>query len=106
MSIRDSDFAIAAAAVQLALDPAGKCARIAIGIGGAAPAPLRVTPVEAALAGSRLEDAAVHDACTRIAGIVDPESDVHATADYRRRVSGALAARAILAARDRAQAAR
>jgi len=103
MSIRDSDFAIAAAAVQLTLDANGACARLAIGIGGVAPAPFRAVPVEKALAGSKLDDTAVTAACAQIAGIVEPNSDVHATADYRRRVACALAARAILAARDRAK---
>ena len=103
MSIRDSDFAIAAAAVQLTLDAGGACARLAIGIGGVAPAPFRAEPVEKALAGSKLDDAAVNAACARIADIVEPNSDVHATADYRRRVATALAARAIFAARDRAK---
>lgn len=106
MSIRDSDFAIAAAAVQLILDRRGICTRIAIGIGGVAPAPFRATPVETALTGVMPDDAAIEAACAVIADIVEPNADVHATADYRRRVATALTARAIGAARDRAKGAK
>ena len=105
MSIRDSDFAIAAAAAQVALDGGGNCARIALGIGGAAPAPVRAGRVEEALACTGLDDEDVRKACSLIPELVDPESDLHATADYRRRVAAVLAARAILAARDRARGA-
>jgi CO/xanthine dehydrogenase FAD-binding subunit len=101
ISIRDSDFAIAAAAVQLVLDPKDVCAQIAIGIGGVDPAPFRAEPVEKALTGTVLDDATVEKACAVIADIVAPNSDVHATADYRRRVAVKLAARAIGAARAR-----
>jgi CO/xanthine dehydrogenase FAD-binding subunit len=103
ISIRRSDFAIVAVAAQVELDAGGACVRIHVGIGGAAPAPLRAGPVEAALAGTALDDAAVRAACAQIAGLVDPDSDVHATADYRRRVATKLAARTIIAARDRAR---
>ena len=100
VNVRRSDFAIAAAAVRVQLDPNGKCARIHIGVGGAAPVPVRADAAETALVGTMLEDEAVADAAAGIAGILDPDSDVHADADYRRRVACVLARRAILAARD------
>jgi CO/xanthine dehydrogenase FAD-binding subunit len=100
VNVRSSDFAIAAAAVRVELDRDGKCARIHIGIGGAAPAPVRAEAAETALVGTMLEDEAVADAAAGIAAILDPDSDVHADADYRRRIACVLARRAILAARD------
>ena len=41
----------ASAAVLVALDPAGRIERIAVALGGAAPTPMRMPAVEAALAG-------------------------------------------------------
>lgn len=100
VNVRDSDFAIAAAAAQVELDGGGNCTRIHIGIGGAAPAALRARDAEAALTGSRLDDDVVAAAATAIGDVLDPDSDIHADADYRRRVACVMARRAILAARD------
>ena len=40
-------------------------------------------------------DAAVEAAVRRAAELVDPDSDLHASADYRRHLTGVLTARAI-----------
>jgi len=106
VSIRDSDFALGAAAAQLSLDGAGNSARLHIAIGGASPAPLRLGPVEDALTGGALDDAAIAEACGAVAGLVDPQSDIHADAAYRTRVAAAMARRAIATARDAARKAR
>lgn len=102
VSIRDSDFALAAAAVQLVLDDNGSCTRLHIAIGGASPAPMRLTEVEGALGGTTLEDSTIHAETARIAELVDPQGDVHADAAYRRRVARIMTERALLSARDRA----
>jgi len=102
-SIRDSDFALAAAAAQLTLDQSGNCARLHLAIGGATPAPWRLDAVEAALTGGDLSDEAIEAAIADIPDMVEPQSDVHADADYRRRVARVLAGRAICDARDRAK---
>jgi CO/xanthine dehydrogenase FAD-binding subunit len=99
---REGDFAIVAAAAQVALAPDGTCARIAAAVGGAAPTPVRLGPVETALRGGRLADAEVRAATEGIDAMLEPTSDVHATADYRRRAARALVERAILDARDAA----
>ena len=103
VSIRDSDFALAAAAAQTTLDGNGNCQRLSVGICGASPAPLRLIIVEQALAGSDLNNDAIKAACTNIDDLIDPQSDVHADAAYRSRVAKVLAARAIGDARDRAK---
>lgn len=98
VAIRAGDFAIVAAAAQVAFAPDGTCRRLALGIGGASPAPLRCGEVEKALSGSDLDDRLVAETCATIADRVEPSTDVHATADYRRRVAPRIAARAIAAA--------
>lgn len=103
VSIRDSDFALAAAAAQATLDAAGNCTRLNVAIGGASPTAMRLGPVEAALTGTDLSDDAIKDACAAIADLVEPQGDVHADADYRRRVVRVMAIRAITSARDGAK---
>ncbi len=102
VSSRRSDFAIAAAAAQVALDNDGICRRIALAVGGVAPTPLRLDDVAARLVGARLDDAAIAAAVAEIPGLITPDGDVHASADYRRRVAGVLAGRALGDARDAA----
>lgn len=104
VAIRAGDFAIVAAAVQVTLAPDGTCRRIALGIGGASPAPLRCGEVEGALIGTNLDPRLVAETCATIAELVEPETHVHATADYRRRVAPRIAARAIAAAMNDAKA--
>jgi len=102
VSIRDSDFALAAAAVQLTLDDHGVCTRLHIAIGGASPAPMRLGEIEAALMATTLEDSLIHAETARLADLVDPQGDIHADAAYRRRVARVLTERALQSARDRA----
>jgi CO/xanthine dehydrogenase FAD-binding subunit len=99
VSSRKSDFAVASAATQIALDGDGVCRRIAVAVGGVAPSPTRLGEIEAALLGSRLDDKLVSDATSGIGGMIDPADDLHGTADYRKRVAGVLAGRAIMDAR-------
>ena len=105
MSIRQSDFALVAAACQLVLDKDGVCRRIVLGIGGAEASPMRAEAAEALLMGTRLEAGDIEKAMDALQAALDPLSDVHASADYRRRVAGALGARVIAEARDEAKVA-
>ncbi|HKA81539.1 MAG TPA: FAD binding domain-containing protein [Xanthobacteraceae bacterium] len=95
ISARRSDFAFASAAAQVALDEDGKCRALALGIGAITPSPLRLDAVGKAMAGTRLEAARAREAVTAALADVEPLSDLHASADYRRRVAVSLAVRAI-----------
>lgn len=95
---RDGDFAIVAAAAQIALDEDGAVERAAVTVGGVAPAPVRLRETESALVGRAPDERAVEASLNGMEDMISPESDVHATADYRRRVARRLAARAIAAA--------
>ena len=95
MSIRQSDFALVAAACQLVLDDDGVCRRIALGIGGAEAAPVRATAAEAQLHRHAARGGDIDAAMEALQADAGSASDVHASADYRRRVAGALAARVI-----------
>jgi CO/xanthine dehydrogenase FAD-binding subunit len=104
-SARRSDFALAAVAAQLALDVDGACCRLALGIGGAAATPLRIQAAEDRLLGSRLEAGDIAAAAAIVGDAVDPPSDLHGSARYRRRLIGALVERALTEARQEARAA-
>jgi CO/xanthine dehydrogenase FAD-binding subunit len=102
IAIRHGDFAMVAAAAQVALDPGGRCTRAAFGLGGASGTPLAFPKIAARLAGTKLEDKAIDDAAADAAKETDPGSDLHATKEYRRHLARVLAARALREARDRA----
>ena len=93
VSARRSDFALAAAAAQVALDEHGICRRLALGVGGVAARPLRLDA--GALEGTRAEEAVVREVVRAALGEIEPLSDLHASADYRRRAAAHLAVRAI-----------
>jgi CO/xanthine dehydrogenase FAD-binding subunit len=105
-SIRRSDFALCAAAVQLVLDKSGACRQIAIGLGGGGTKPVRLTAVEDSLLGSKLGDGEIAAAETDARDSIEALSDIHASAAHRRRIAGALVARAVAEARDEALAGR
>jgi CO/xanthine dehydrogenase FAD-binding subunit len=103
VAARRSDFALVAAAAQVALDAGGRCTALALGIGGACAAPVRIDATDA-LIGSRLEEGAVREAVEAAAAHLEAVRDHHASADYRKRVAAVLARRAVLDARDEAAA--
>jgi len=67
-------------------------------LGCVAPTPARVTEMEERLAGSDLSEESVRAAAAGVGATLDPPSDVHGSADYRRALAETLAARAVLQA--------
>jgi CO/xanthine dehydrogenase FAD-binding subunit len=99
LSIRRSDFALVAAAVQALFDEKGICRRIAIVVGGCSAIPMRAPAAAERLAGTRVEESDLVEASRLLQETIAPQSDIHASADYRRRVAGELVTRAVLEAR-------
>jgi CO/xanthine dehydrogenase FAD-binding subunit len=95
VNARASDFAFVSAAAQIAVDADGRCMRVAVGLGATAAVPLRLDAVGETLKGTRAEEIEVRKALQVALADVTPMSDLHASADYRRRVAVTLAARAI-----------
>jgi len=104
VSRRHGDFAMAAAAAQIAVDDQGRCTRAAFGIGGASPAPLAFPALARRLIGTHLDKAALDDVADAAAVALDPGIDTHASADYRRHLGRVLATRALRSAYDTALA--
>lgn len=95
VNARRSDFAFVAAAAQVALDESGKVKRIAIGVGAATDIPIRLAAAEKQLTGGTLDEPEVSEAVRDALADLEMLSDLHASAEYRRRAALALAARAI-----------
>jgi CO/xanthine dehydrogenase FAD-binding subunit len=102
ISARRSDFAFVAATAQVALDEEGRCVDIALGVGGVGDRPLRLDV--ASLIGTRLDAASVADAVKAASVNIEANSDLHASATYRRRVAATLCVRALEQARGNAAA--
>ena len=102
-SRRHGDFAIVAAAAQVALNADGRCVRASFGIGGGNSTPLAFPRIAARLAGIRLDENAITSAAHDAAAEAEFSSDLHAGADYRRHLAATLAARALRTARDQAE---
>ncbi|MBT6985889.1 MAG: xanthine dehydrogenase family protein subunit M, partial [Rhodospirillaceae bacterium] len=96
VSERRGDFAVVAAAALIVLDGNGVCSRVALGIGGADGVPKRITGLEDKLRGGKIDPDAIQAAMGEVAATLAPGSDQHAGADYRRRVAGKLAERALI----------
>jgi aerobic carbon-monoxide dehydrogenase medium subunit len=93
-TLRRGDFAIAGVALYYDL-VGGKIAGIHIGVIGVGDRPLRLHAVEAVLNGRELDDLATEDAAKVAHESIDPPSDIHAPADYRRALLSTLLVRAL-----------
>lgn len=99
---RHGDFALVGvgAVVTLAGDRIGEARLALTGVGDR---PVRAREAEARLAGEPLSPDVLADAAEAVRRAIDPGSDIHATAAYRRHVAGVLAGRAIRLAAARAK---
>ncbi len=93
ISARRSDFAFVSAAAQVALDAEGRCIKVALGIGGVGDRPMKLDVSR--LLGTRLDPAAVKDAVLAAAEVLEATGDLHASAEYRRRVAVVFGTRAL-----------
>lgn len=76
---------------------------VRVALGCVAAVPVRAVAMEQALAGGDLSAQAVKAAAAGLGASLDPPSDVHASADYRRHLAEVSAVRAVLRAAERAR---
>ena len=95
---RRGDFAMAAAAVFYDPDESGKAGNAHVGVIGVADRPLRLAAVEAVIDGRSIDEAAVAAAEAAASAAVDPPADIHASAAYRRALTGTMVERALASA--------
>jgi CO/xanthine dehydrogenase FAD-binding subunit len=91
---RHGDFAIVGIAAMV-VGQGDRCAAARLVTAGTGPVPLRLRAAEEILEREGLSDAAVEAAARRAAELVDPPSDIHASADYRRNLTRVLTGRAL-----------
>ena len=97
-----SHYALVGAAVMLQLDGDGTCSKASIAITGAASKAFRLTEVENALQGTRLEANDISNAVGKVsAHDVEWMSDLFGSEEYRQHLTGVVASRAIDMARSR-----
>lgn len=102
-SRRHGDFALACVAVTLNAE-AGRIDNVRIAMTGVGDTPMRAEAAEAVLEGRKNTPAALAAAVQTVRDAVQPNTDLHASAEYRRHLVGVLAGRAIAAAWQRAVA--
>ncbi len=98
---RHGDFALAAVAATLTLS-GGRIAQARIALTGVGPTALRAAEAEKLLIGKSLDDGATARVIAAVRDAITPETDLHASSDYRRHLAGVLTDRALAAAWRRA----
>ena len=97
---RHGDFAIIGIAAVIVSDAGvardgGRCSMARLATAGAGPVPVRLRAAEEILEREGLGDDAIARASAKAQELVQPDADIHASADYRRHLTGVLTGRAI-----------
>lgn len=102
MARRHGDFALAGAGVLMTLSGGGAIDRVAIALTGVDVGPVRLAEAEAVLTGQTPSETLFAEAAKTAEAVVGLD-DVHASADYRRRLAVVYARRALMTAYERAR---
>lgn len=92
---RHGDFAIVAVFAAVELDDSARVRSARLGVAGADQVPVRADAAEALLAGQPLTPEVARAAAEAVAAATRPTDDIHAPADYRRRVAAVLTRRCL-----------
>ena len=98
---RQGDFAMVGAVSLLQLDDGGVCQTACITMFGVGGTPLRIRRAEEALLGNRINGSLLEEVSKIVSEELDPGSDIHASAAYRKEVGGVIARRSLEAAMNR-----
>ncbi len=103
ISRRHGDFALVSVAAQIACSEDGRLRQFVLGLGGVCPVPVDVSRYGEHFKGDVLDDLSFDGLAREIAAAIDPLSDIHASAEYRRDVIEVLVPRALNVAVARAR---
>ncbi|MGH0348888.1 FAD binding domain-containing protein [Sinorhizobium meliloti] len=101
-SKRQGDFALACVATTMRIVD-GVARDVRFGMMGVGETPLRLVEIQDLVEGNTLSDAVLDRVAETLSIVLTPNTDIHASADYRRHLSGALARRALRNAWTRAE---
>lgn len=102
VSRRSGDFALVEVAAVVELTDNNKFSNVMLSVGGAAPVPVVLEDIEEYLIGKDASEIVIDEALSTLEDYLDPEGDLHSTAEYRVQLATVLAKRAILKAINRA----
>jgi CO/xanthine dehydrogenase FAD-binding subunit len=102
VSRRHGDFALVGVAALLTLDGAGVCTRAALALTGVGPTPMLAERAARGLIGQRPTPELFQEIGRRVSEGLQPDSDLHASAEYRKHVAGVLTHRGLARALERA----
>ena len=100
---RKGDFALVGAVSLLQLDSNDHCLAARVTMFAVGATPVRIERAEEALVGGIVDTPALEAVAKAVSEAVDPPSDIHASAEYRKEVGGVVARRSVEAALSRAQ---
>jgi carbon-monoxide dehydrogenase medium subunit len=89
-------------AATVTVDAGGVCTACAIALTGVGPTPVVAREAARALVGVKPTAEAYDDVGRRVAAALRPDSDLHASAEYRKHLGGVLTRRALARAVERA----
>ena len=92
---RKGDFALIGVALRAELDAVETVQKAVIVMFGVDSKPLRMERAEAVLKGRRISEAFLRELSGVVAEELEPDSDIHASAAYRKEVGGVLVRRAL-----------
>jgi aerobic carbon-monoxide dehydrogenase medium subunit len=95
---RKGDFALVGVALNAELDAAGNIQDLVIVMFGVGGKPQRIKSADSILKGHRVDQGALRALGHAVAEELEPNTDIHASAAYRKEVGGVLARRALEAA--------
>ena len=97
------DFATAAVAAQVALAANGTCTEVGIGLTNVGLTPIKAAAAEAALKGTRPDEAAITRAAELAAEASEPSADLRGSVEYKKDLVRVLTARALRRALERSR---
>jgi carbon-monoxide dehydrogenase medium subunit len=101
VSRRHGDFAIVGVAATLTVDEGGVCTACAVALTGVGPTPVIAGEAVRALVGVKPDAGAFDEVGRRLASALRPDSDLHASSDYRKHLARVLTRRALARAAER-----
>uniref|UniRef100_A0A831THI3 Xanthine dehydrogenase family protein subunit M n=1 Tax=Thermorudis peleae TaxID=1382356 RepID=A0A831THI3_9BACT len=92
---RHGDYALVGLGASVTLDGDGTISEARLALIGVGPVPVRARRAEERLRGERPATSLFREAGRLVSAEIQPETDVHATSEYRRRVAAVLTERAL-----------
>jgi carbon-monoxide dehydrogenase medium subunit len=98
---RKGDFALVGVALSAELDAVANIQDVAIVVFGVSGKPQRIKSADSILKGQRVDQGVLRELGQAVAKELEPDSDIHASAEYRKEVGGVLARRVLQSALSR-----